>query len=400
MKTERLFEQDPYPRKFEAHVILVKDTDGRQGVILDRTLFYPTSGGQPHDTGELAGIPVVDVVEEGETIVHILEGTIQEEGTVRGEIDWARRFGHMQQHTGQHVLSQAFVQAADAETIGFHLGEERSTLDLNKADISAEKIARTEQIANRIVFEDRDVLIRHVPFDQIHTVPLRKPPKEEDDLRVVEIQGFDFSGCCGTHVRRTGEVGMIKVIRWERYKGGTRVAFLCGERALRDYQKKTDVLRDVCQTMTAGEEDVPAMVLRWKEERKAAARRIKSLLDENLKIEALHLREESESVGPYKLISRIFENRDPGEIQNLVGQLVRLDGIIALIGLRDERAHLYFGRSSSVELDVRPWMEEACSIIEGRGGGSPSMARGSGEAPSKIEEAVQRARALCLQAMG
>jgi len=400
MNTIRLFEEDPYMRTFEANVTLLKDFDGLQGVILDRTCFYPTSGGQPHDRGELEGIPVVDVVEEGETIVHVLDGSIQEVKTVRGEIDWERRFGHMQQHTGQHVLSQAFVQAAEAETIGFHLGEERSTLDLNRADISAEVIAQTEQFANRIVFEDREVLIRHVPFDQRHTVPLRKPPKEEDDLRVVEIQGFDFSGCCGTHVRRTGEVGMIKVVRWERYKGGTRVTFLCGERALRDYQKKTDVLRDVCQTMTAGEDDVPAMVLRWKEEKKAAARRIKSLLEETLKIEALQLLDESEPIGTYKLITRLFENRDPGEVQSLVGHLVRHEGIVALIGLKEKRAHLYFGRSSSVEVDVRPWMEEACRIVQGRGGGSPSMARGSGEAVSKIEEAIQRVRTLCVQAMG
>ena len=399
MKTERLFEEDPYMRTFEAQVTMVKDFDGRQGVILDRTGFYPTSGGQPHDTGKLEGISVVDVVEEGEIIVHVLDGSIQTEETVRGEIDWERRFGHMQQHTGQHVLSQAFVQAAEAETIGFHLGEERSTLDLSRADISAEVIDQTEQIANRIVFEDREVLIRHVPFDQRHTVPLRKPPKEEDDLRVVEIQGFDFSGCCGTHVKRTGEVGMTKVVRWERYKGGTRVTFLCGERALKDYQKKTDVLRDVCQTMTAGEYDVPAMVLRWKEEKKAAARRIKFLLEETLKFEAQQIREESESTGPVKLVARVFENRDPGEVQSLVGQLVRLEDIVVLIGLRDERAHLYFGRSSSVEVDVRPWMEEACRIVQGRGGGSPSMARGSGAAPSKIEEAIQKARTLCIQAM-
>ncbi len=147
MNTIRLFEEDPYMRTFEANVTLLKDFDGLQGVILDRTCFYPTSGGQPHDRGELEGIPVVDVVEEGETIVHVLDGSIQEVKTVRGEIDWERRFGHMQQHTGQHVLSQAFVQAAEAETIGFHLGEERSTLDLNRADISAEVIAQTEQIA-------------------------------------------------------------------------------------------------------------------------------------------------------------------------------------------------------------------------------------------------------------
>jgi len=397
MGTERLYDQDPYLREFDARLIEWSDDQGKQRVILDRTLFYPTSGGQPCDEGELGGIPVVDVFEEGKTIVHMLDGKLGAGDRVAGKIDWDRRFDFMQQHTGQHILSQAFLMKVGAETVGFHLGKESSTIDLNVADISTDTIHGTELLANKIVFENRNVIVKVVPFDKLNGIPLRKRPKEEKEIRVVEIEGFDFSGCCGTHVRRTGEVGVIKVIRCERYKGGTRVTFLGGWRALKDYQKKVDTLKTVCQAMTVGEEDVSSMVFRWKEERKISAKRIRSLLDEKLGLEANSLCEKAVNVGPFQMVTVVFENRDPDEIQYLVNKLTRLEGIVTLIGLKGERAHLYFGRSESVDLDVRPLMMEACQVIDGKGGGSSSMARGSGGMTSRIDEALERAKKLVLE---
>ena len=397
MKTERLFDHDPYKKDFEARIIARKRAQEKEHVVLDRTLFYPTSGGQPCDGGSLEGLAVVDVIEEGEVIVHVVEGVVGDKETIRGEIDWDRRFDHMQQHTGQHILSQAFLRIARAETNGFHLGNESSTIDLNVAEITAEMIDATESQANAIIYENRDVIVRRIPSDEIHTVSFRKKPIDATDIRVVEIDGFDSSGCCGTHVRRTGELGLIKVTRWERYKGGSRISFLCGLRALRDYQKKTEALRDVCQTMTAGEEDAALMVRRWKEERKDSAKRIRSLMNDKLELEASSLWENAEQVGSYRIVSMVFEDRDPDEVQHLVNTLARKDDVVTLMGVKHERAHVFIGRSNNVEIDVRPWFEQVCPIIDGRGGGSPSMARGSGEKVAEVGRAIEKAKALCLQ---
>ncbi len=249
-----------------------------------------------------------------------------------------------------------------------------------------------ERTANGVVFKNREILVRYVSPDEIVAIPLRKEPEVEGTVRVVEVEGFDWSCCCGTHVRRTGELGLIKVIRWERYKGGTRVAFLCGERTLRDYQQKTETLGGVCRSLTAGGEEVVGILGRWQEEKKAAAKRIRSLLDEVLENEAEKLVEKAEPVGPYRVVSVLFENRDPEEAQNLVKKLCRTEGIVTLVGVKGERGHLYFGRSPSVELNVGSLMQEACREVGGKGGGSPSMAQGGTQDDSNVEEVLQRAR--------
>jgi alanyl-tRNA synthetase len=399
MKTERLFDEDAYLRQFEAQVVERRGIQGKQGVILDRTLFYPTSGGQPHDEGVLDSMRVIDVYEDGETIVHVLEGMIGDVDRIRGEIDWSRRFDHMQQHTGQHILSQAFVRSVGAETVGFHLGIESSTIDLDVAILSPDDFIKTESMANGIVFENREVIIRQVPSDKLHTVPLRKRPREEGRIRVVEVEEFDWSACCGTHVRRTGDVGLLKIVRWERYKGGTRVTFLCGWRALEDYEKKTDILKEVCRVMTVGQEDVLTTLFRWKEEKHEAIKKVRSMLDVVLESEAKNLVDKAELVGPYKMVLVLFENRDSEEVQNLVKKLSKADGVVALVGLKSGRGYLYLGRSPSVEIDARSLVMEACREMDGKGGGSPIMAQGSFREASRVEEALEKAKNLVLQAV-
>ena len=399
MGTERLFDKDPYLLEFEARLIESDIIEGKQRIILDRTLFYPTSGGQPCDEGEIEGVPVIDVLEEGESVVHMLDGRIGSGKQIQGKIDWVRRIDHMQQHTGQHILSQAFVEKANAGTVGFHLGSTVSTVDLNVADIPEEVLDKVEYESNAIVIQNRHVVVRTIPFEDADQIPFRKPPKGEKDIRVVEVEGFDYSGCCGTHVRTTGELGLIKVLRWERYKGGTRIAFVCGWRALRDYQKKVGILKDIGQVMTAGEDDIAAMVLRWKDDRKAASKRIRSLLEETLESEAQRVAETALQVGSHKLVSKVYENRDPDEVQHLVNKLIRYNDIVVFVGLKSERGYLYFGRGQSVDLDIRPFMVEACQIVEGKGGGGPSMARGSGKDTSRIEEAIEKIKSLYMDQM-
>ena len=262
--TDRLYYTDPYLRDFDATVQRVDTRDGRTVVTLDRTAFYPTSGGQPFDTGTLGPFRVVDVVDEDDgTIAHVVEpGTENLEpenqnrepqnqnperrtpnaepgSSLHGSINWPRRFDHMQQHTGQHVLSAAFERLFHIRTVSFHLGADVSTIDL-AGEASGAEIAAAEDAANRVVWEDRPVSIRYASAADAAQLPLRKEPKRSGTLRLIDVADFDLSACGGTHVARTGAIGVIAVARWDRFKGGQRLEFVCGGRALRAYRSLRD----------------------------------------------------------------------------------------------------------------------------------------------------------------
>ena len=219
--TNRLYYTDPYLQAFDATVTAVDRVGDRTVVALDRTAFYPTSGGQPYDTGTLGALRVVDVFDRDDgSIAHVVEGIPPQPGQqVRGEIDWRRRFDHMQQHTGQHVLSAAFEHLFRVRTVSFHLGADVSTIDLARETTAAE-IDAAEREANRVVWEDRPVTIRFASAEEAASLPLRKEPKREGTLRLIDVERFDLSACGGTHVARTGAIGIIAVAAWERFKGG------------------------------------------------------------------------------------------------------------------------------------------------------------------------------------
>ena len=229
-KTERLYYDDSYLREFEAQVIDVRPQAAHFRVHLDRTAFYPESGGQPMDRGTLGGLLVVQVTEEEEAVVHLVERELPRE-KVKGVIDWPRRFDHMQQHTGQHVLSAAFQKVAEARTVGFHLGTEISTIDLDSDRLGYRQMEEAEELANQVVFEDRPVHIIYCAAAEANQMELRKPTQRAGEVRVVEVEGFDRSACGGTHVRRTGGVGLILLRKIERRKELTRVEFVCGGRS-------------------------------------------------------------------------------------------------------------------------------------------------------------------------
>ena len=398
MATVRLFDEDSYRDDFEARIVESRRVGDKQGLILERTFFYPASGGQPSDRGTLNGVPVVDVFEDGGRIVHVLDGSVPEEGRIDGRIDRGRRFDHMQQHTGQHILSQSFSRTMDAETVGFHLGEEVSTIDLDVERMSGEDIRKTEALANRVVFENRNVVLRQCSMQGLNDIPLRKRPERDGMVRVVEVEDFDWSACCGTHVRRTGEVGLVKVTRWERYKGGTRVTFLCGSRALADYQRKMDVVTGSCRLLTAGEEDVLAALTKWQEERKEATRKLRAVVDEKLNYEAKELWDAAATVGSCRLVVAVYENRDREEVEALVRKLVHRENVVALMGLKREgRGYFYFGRSPSGGLGMKSLMEKACGEIGGRGGGTPEMAQGSGPDGAKVAAVLETMKTLVVQ---
>ena len=251
--TERLYYREPSLRAFDATVVGVDRKDDRTLVRLDRTAFYPTSGGQPFDTGTISVVGtseeggsahVLDVFDETEeqesSVIHVVDGDQLRVGQqVHGDIDWTRRFDHMQQHTGQHVLSAAFDTLFKARTASFHMGADVSTIDL-EANLTPGQIEAAEREANRVVWEDRTVAIRFVTGDEAALLPLRKPPKKSGTLRLIAVEAFDLSACGGTHVARTGEIGLIAIGGWERFKGGLRVEFLCGGRALSRFRSLRD----------------------------------------------------------------------------------------------------------------------------------------------------------------
>ncbi len=392
MMTKRLFENNAYSRRFQAGVLAERTVNGRQAVLLDQTLFFPESGGQPYDTGKLNDVPVVSVSEEEGELLHHLEGRLEVGMRVEGEIDWERRFDHMQQHSGQHILSQAFLRVAKAPTIGFHLGSEVSQIDLDASGLSGTLIRQTEALANRVVFENRPVTVRYVSRDELEGVILRREPKVQGMIRLVDVEGFECTGCCGTHVGRTGEIGLIKVVRADRYKGGMRISFAAGKRALSDYQKKTEILDEACRLFSVSEADLVRKCMKDQEETALIQKRLKGVLQEKLGFESDQLY--SEAQGTVKTIIHIFCGREFADVMTILRMLIRKPDVIALFGIESDSPSLLFGRSDSLHVDLRPHMEYACGLIHGKGGGSASLVQGRGtrheDLPGVLESVKER----------
>jgi alanyl-tRNA synthetase len=257
--TKRLYYTDCYLREFEAQIVAAEQTQRGFRVVLEQTAFYPESGGQPSDRGTLEGFQVLDVTDEGEAVVHWLDGKLAP-GRVKGLVDWTRRFDHMQQHTGQHVLSAAFERTGHYRTVSFHLGAEVSSIDLDSDRLAERQLEEAEDVANRVAFEDRPVRISFRPAEEANRLELRKPTEREGDVRLIEIEGFDLSACGGTHVSRTGAIGIIAVRRFERMKGLTRVEFLCGRRALLAARRDYRLLTESARLFSGATADLPALI--------------------------------------------------------------------------------------------------------------------------------------------
>jgi alanyl-tRNA synthetase len=403
--TERLFYSDSYLTTFDAHVVERLAVNDPQAVVLDRTTFYPTGGGQPHDTGTLNGIPVVDVVEreEDQPPLHILSSAIKPEsglGTgdqVQGVIDWPRRFDHMQQHTGQHLLSQAFVQVAGVDTVGFHLSQEYSTIDLNRDTLNDNDIVGAESLVNQIIFEDRPVLARLVEPDEAATLPLRKAPPAKDWVRIVQVEGFDWSACGGTHVAHTGEIGLVKVVRSERRGAETRITFLCGHRALTHYRMLNTLTRDLALQRTVGVEELPDTVERLQTEARTTRKERDRLRQLLLEHEAAILTSSAQVIGPASLVIKTFEAREVGEVRQLATRIASQPGHVALLGVRGDKAQLIFARSTDLSYDMRPVLQAACRLVGGGGGGGTDLAQGGGPHPEHLDQALQHATDLIRQ---
>lgn len=389
--TTHLYYDDPYLTEFDARIVrCVEGKKGAVGIILDRTCFYPTSGGQPCDHGTLDDQPVLDVTEEQGDIVHWITGQLTDP-SVHGRIDWPRRFDHMQQHTGQHILSEAFLQILNAQTVSFHLGEEVCTIDLDCPALDAVQAEQVEDRANEIVFADRPVLARFVTPAEIPTLGLRKAPTVETDVRIVEVEGFDRSPCGGTHCTRTGQVGPIAIRKWERRGQETRVEFVCGWRAVRDYRWKTAAVNELALAFSVKDRELVAAVQRLMQESADQRREMQRVQEELLATEAATLLSTATLWQNIRIVRRVFAARDVLEVRKLASLVVAQPRTIALFGLAGQQARLVFARSADAPGDMAALLTKACQAFSGRGGGQPHLAQGGGFPGEHVSEALDLA---------
>jgi alanyl-tRNA synthetase len=297
----------------------------------------------------------------------------------------------MQQHTGQHILSQALLKTNGADTVSFHLGQQISTIDINQSGLTSEAIFNVERLANRVIFENRDIIGHVVDKSRIHRFPIRKLPTVEDHIRILEIKDFDYSPCGGTHCSKTGEIGVLKISRYENYKGGTRLHFVCGYRALHDYQKKTELLKQLSGALSTAEFDLPQNITKLKWNLKALTRERNNLSKKLLVYEARSLMTEGKKQAGIHLIKKIFDNRPQNEIRLLAKKIVEYSpDTIILFGIKTKgNAQLFFQCTEEIAINMCQLMETACSLINGRGGGRPHQAQGGGPAAEKLEAALQ-----------
>src|SRR5579862_3810262 len=307
MSTHRLYYTDSTLTQFEATVVSSSGDAGRAEVTLDQTAFYPSSGGQPYDTGTLGDRRVIDVIDrdDGE-IVHVVEEALEVGARVRGVVDWPRRFDHMQQHTGQHILSAAFDRLFRVRTVSFHLGAESSTIDLART-VTAVEIGAAEDEANRIVWEDRPVNIRFADAAEAAALALRKPSAREGTLRLIEVEGFDLSACGGTHVGRTGGIGVVAVASAEKFKGGQRIEFVCGGRALARFRSLRDSVAASVRLLSVLPAELPAAIQRLQGEARDGKRMLNALQNELAGFRARELAASAEPAGAVRLVARALD---------------------------------------------------------------------------------------------
>jgi alanyl-tRNA synthetase len=385
--TRRLFFEDADLLEFDARVVARREWEGRPAVVLDQTAFYAEAGGQPWDLGTLGGVPVLQAVEDGDVIVHILERPLSAD-TVHGRVDEARRLDHRQQHSGQHVLSQAFLEVLNGETRSFHMGEASSSLEIGIGSASDEALDRVERRANAVVFQDRPVKTYFVTPERIADVPLRRPPKVTGTIRVVEIEGFDYSACGGTHVRHTGEIGLIKIAGVEKIRGNLRFGFLCGGRALADFQFKTRTLRALAGPLNVSDRDLPAAVEKLASEIKILRKTLRAAEERAAGYEAAELAVRAD--GP--VIVRVFPEKPPEAVRALALQLIKRGEFIVLFGCRSEaRSHLVLARSEALTFDLRRLVPVLGECLNGRGGGSPALVEMAGDKGADLDAALAKA---------
>jgi len=386
--TEQLYFEDPFTLEFEAEIIESGPlSGGRFGVVLPRTYFYPTSGGQEYDTGSIGDAQILDVYKNGNTIVHVLDRELAP-GTYPARIDWDRRFRHMQHHTAQHILSASFLEVADIDSLSANInGDKPSTIDLEVGAVDEETLLRAENFANGIFFENRPVKTFYVTDADVPNLPFRKPPKVSGRIRVVEVGGpstgsgepFDLTPCGGTHVTQTGMIGILKIVRTERINQKLRVHFVAGYQALEYFRQMQAVAQGTAQLLDSGLDHVLSGVEKLQEQLKQAQHELDSLRGVVLGVEAEKLAAAAEDVGNLRLVTALFENRPAAELRSLANKLRSEPAIVAVLASYDgAKLSMVAACAEGINIDARELLNNHLAPIGGHGGGSPTLAQGGG----------------------
>jgi alanyl-tRNA synthetase len=391
MSTERLYYEDSHLLEFAARVTSVVELErGHCAVELDRTAFYPTGGGQPADAGTLNETRVVECIETNDdSVLHVVEGNSLRVGEeVRGKVDWVRRRDHIQQHTGQHILSQSFVALFDADTKGFRINDETCEIDVDLDSPTDGRIEEAINLANTIIWDNRPVYILSATPEQAAAMPLRKDPGRAGLLRLIQIKDFDLTPCGGTHAAHTGEVGVLLARSWSRAKGLTRIEFVAGMRALSDYRRANGTARHVAALFSVGRDDTPESVVRLREDNKRLQHRLRELEEVAARVEAEStLSHATPRADGLRVVTGIYPERDAEALKTLAFAFIAHERVAALLAAPDaatNTARLVFARSPDAPGDMNALMREACAQLNGRGGGRPDLAQGGGRNATEL----------------
>jgi len=375
--TEKVYLQNPYLRQLEARIIEKKYINNKYYVKTNKTIFYPNlAGGQPGDKGDINGVEVLEVYEDGNDIVHVLKNNIHSD-KAKLTIDWENRFDYMQQHSGQHLLSSVFYKLFNGETIGFYLGKEYVYIDVNIPTISREEIEKVEQFANKIIFSNFPIKSYIVEKEEMYKIPVRKEPVVNSNIRIVEIDGIDFTPCCGTHVRNTGEIGLIKIRKIEPYKNNIRVEFVCGNRALKDYTWKNYYIQDISNLLTCKDKSVYNRVEKIYTDREKLKKENRTLREKLSKFMAKELLQKSETIYGIKIIQDKLVDTKLEDAENITKKLNSMENNIIILGI-DNPANSQFivSRSNNIDINLKTILSNISKKEKIKGGGSPQTIQG------------------------
>lgn len=388
--TEKIYYENQYIKEFEAEIIEIRETENKVYVVLDKTAFFPGGGGQSCDEGYIDGIKVIKVIEE-DVILHEVEKDIQKLGKVKCRIDWDVRLDGMQQHLGQHVLSGCFFSLFNINTCGIHLGESISTVDLI-GEVSKEQILEAEKEANKVIAKNLKVNFVITDRQKAKKMGLRRELQSSDKtIRVVEIENLDINACCGVHPSQTLELQMIKIKGFEKHKGNTRIYFLAGKRAVNDYLERDSVLENICNMLSSNDKEVINSLKNLENE-------LKQLRDENNKIRAeigayeiKALEDKSEKINNKNVICNIYNVENMKYLTKIANTLTQKESVIVLFASKEkDRCNLLFSASKDIKnIKINALLKDALTLIDGKGGGSPYFAQGSGKNVLNLQNAIE-----------
>lgn len=388
--TEKLYLNDSYLTLVQAQVIACTPMDGGFDVELDKTVLFPTGGGQPYDTGRIGGVSVLDVTEDGERVLHRTAEPIPVGCAVEVSVDWPRRFDHMQQHSGEHILSFAAKELFEAANVGFHMAAAYCTIDLNKP-LTHEDVEALERRTNELIYANLPVTLTYVEAEELSNMQLRKVATGlAGTVRIVAMPGGDSCTCCGTHVNATGEIGMVKVTAHEHYKGGERLTFACGARALIHAQAQQRIVDAIARSFSCKPEDALDALLKLQQETANAKRENKALYAKVSGYLADEFLKNASAIGKRRLIVRLVEELPAAQLRPLALKLCEEPNMLALLlAAENEQLQYVLASNANVGLDMGELAQAVNTALNGRGGGRGTLAQGSAKNTPAARDAIE-----------